>query len=168
MFAVAGLVSAGLLGAVGAVLSVSRSAVVLDRRIDQAVLAFAGLAFISWLFEARINLDGVKPRLRWNALWAYAGWWVPGVSLVVPLLVVNEIDSTTQRLANGSARHGLFAAWAVSWTVLQFVYVGSGGPGGAVAAGIVQAVAAVPAVLLVLRITAQQEIAALKAPRRRI
>jgi hypothetical protein len=154
-FAVLGLGLNGLHGAVIAVLALTGSTFVLEGWIAWMLLLGGGLPFIAWLFDARTNLEGVEPRLRWHPIWSHTSWFIPVLCLVVPLFVVREIDGATQRLANGSDRTGLFAVWATSWTVFQIAWFVSGG----LVMGVVEVVAATAAVLLVLRITALQQIA---------
>ncbi|OJF15913.1 DUF4328 domain-containing protein [Couchioplanes caeruleus] len=87
-------------------------------------MLFAGIAFISWLHRARKNLDefGV-PTLRWAPGWSIGGWFVPLANLVIPLLVVNEIDRESERRLMegrgwpaGGPRRTWFALWATLWT----------------------------------------------------
>jgi hypothetical protein len=160
IFAVLTLGLAGLHGAVTAVLLLTRSTFVGESWVEAFLLLATGLAFVAWLFDARVNLDGVEPRLRWHPIWSYAGWFIPVASLVISLLVVREIDRATQRLANGSDRPGLFTAWAVSFTAYQILLFIPGGRAVGVVLAVVQVVAAIAAILLVRRITAEQQIAA--------
>jgi hypothetical protein len=120
-----------------------------------------GLCALHGLAAAVLPLirPGVEPRLRWHPIWAYGSWLIPLASLVIPLLVVREIDRASRHLANGSDRGGLFAVWATSWTIFQLAWFVPGGDVVKVVVAVVETVAAVAAMLLVLRITAEQKIA---------
>ena len=56
------------------------------------LLALAGIAFIEWLYQSRINLRafGVR-RLRFPRGWALAAFLVPVLNLVRPYQVVREV-----------------------------------------------------------------------------
>jgi hypothetical protein len=74
------------------------------------VFALTGLAFLQWRYRARRGLDRLGATgLTWRPGWAIGGWFIPIANLVIPLLVVNEIDRA------GPRRPGrwVFAAWAV-------------------------------------------------------
>jgi hypothetical protein len=157
IFAVLTLGLCALYGLATGVLSLIRPGFMADGQIDLMVLAATGLAFVSWLFEARTNLEGVEPRLRWHPIWSHTGWLIPLASLVIPLLVVREIDRATQQLANGTDRSGLFATWACSWTIFQLAWIVPSGGVTKMAVVVIEVVAAVAAIMLVLRITEQQE-----------
>ena len=161
-FAILALALAGLHGAATAVLPLTGSGFGFAGWVSGMVLPATAVLFISWLFDARTNLDGVEPPLRWHPIWCYGAWLIPVWGLVIWLQVCNEIDSATQRLAGGPARPGLFAVWATLWTPLLIAWL----LGGGVVTAILQVVAAVPAIMLVLRITAQQEAAAALRPLR--
>ena len=145
-----------------------RTAVVL------VLLVLSSTAFIVWLHRARTNLDGADGwELNWKPGWAIGGWFVPLANFVIPQLVVSEIDRVSERRANEAEgrpyerRRGILVLWVVLWTVFQIqertvtvaldrlavdatVLVGLVG-------SLIEAAAAVSAILLVLRITANQE-----------
>jgi hypothetical protein len=122
------------------------------------VFVLTGLAFIQWLYRARRNLDGLGATgLKWRPSWAIGGWFIPVANLVIPPLVVHEVDRAGSRQQPG---RWVFAAWATTWTVYSvpsygFVQ-GRAGAGAEVALQMVGIVAAVCAILLVRRITASQ------------
>jgi len=144
---------------------------------------FAAVTFICWLYRVRTNTDafGVQG-LTWSPGWAIGCWFVPIGNLFIPMAVIGEIDRAS---AGQAARvenrpidgRRLFVLWAVFWT-LRWVagfatFVGNfaieGGTSaerthnaGLVAAlsfgaGAIDVAAAVIAILLVRRITANQE-----------
>jgi hypothetical protein len=93
-----------------------------------AALLFAGVSFICWLRRARMNLIAVgAPPLRWGPGWTIGGWFVPLANLVIPLLVVHEIDAASQAMAPATPRkaralrRALFGLWAVTWTLYLIV-----------------------------------------------
>jgi hypothetical protein len=85
-------------------------------------LLCTGIAFICWLYRARVNLYyfGVYD-LRWKPGWTIGGWFLPIVNVVIPLLVVNEVDRASEArasAADGRARSSrdVFVMWAITWT----------------------------------------------------
>lgn len=53
----------------------------------------AGILFIIWLFNAYLSAKsrGANQR-RWGPGWAIGGWFIPLANLVIPKMVVNEVD----------------------------------------------------------------------------
>ncbi|MEV6597269.1 DUF4328 domain-containing protein [Actinoplanes sp. NPDC051346] len=176
-------------------LDITRDAITADEDLGQATdlalvalivagavtliaLLFTGIAFICWLHRARKNLDefGGSLPLKWSPGWAIGGWFVPVANLVIPLLVVNEVDRVTEsRLMDakgwpsGGPRRGRFAAWATLWTtflifdrvagLLDFDPEGQATIVLMLLTAAAEIGAAVSAILLIRRITAfQQEI----------
>jgi hypothetical protein len=145
-------------------------------------LIFAGVAFISWLYRARVNLYyfGV-PDLRWKSGWTIWSWFVPFANFVIPVRVINEVDRASERRADfadggrGRPPYGrvVFVLWAITWTgyVLLDRYPRAGTPSlidlparnldnfGAlsVVSTALEIAAAVCAILLVRRVTANQD-----------
>jgi Domain of unknown function (DUF4328) len=137
----------------------------------------AGIAFVTWLHRARLNLDafGVG-ELRWSPGWTVGAWFVPVANLVIPLLVVNEVDKATAVRASAVTESGigwgardagrpLFVVWAVLWTVNTFagysalaLSSSSYAAAGVVLSVVIEVAAGIAAILLVLRITASQEL----------
>jgi Domain of unknown function (DUF4328) len=122
------------------------------------VFVLTGLAFIQWLYRARRNLDELGATgLRWRPSWAIGGWFIPVANLVIPLLVVREIDRADPQPRPG---RWIFAAWATTWTVYSVPSYGfvqdRDGADAEIALQVVGIVAAVCAILLVRRITASQ------------
>ncbi|WIM95853.1 DUF4328 domain-containing protein [Actinoplanes oblitus] len=120
------------------------------------VFVFTVVAFLSWLHRASTNLWNTGHRLKWRPGWTVGAWLIPVANLVLPLLVFREIDRESRD--HGS---GLFAVWAVAWTldILLDSYHGDvTRSGDAHALSLISTpVAAVAAILLVRRITADQE-----------
>jgi hypothetical protein len=93
-------------------------------------LILTGIAFITWLYRARVNLYyfGMYD-LRWKSAWTIWAWFIPIVNIVIPLLVVNEVDRASETRAGGrssgdpsgrssgrSSVRDVFMLWAISWT----------------------------------------------------
>lgn len=168
----------------------------LDIAADAITTLFAGIAFMAWLHRARVNLDGLGVvGLRWRPGWTIGGWLLPLANLVIPLLVVREVDRATAlrahaargatgmraNAAGGPAElranvvgrgrpsgRAVFVLWAVAW--LGYLLVGLGlnyppspGPLTIVSAVLLLA-AGVFAILLVRRITADQDAAMTMPP----
>jgi uncharacterized protein DUF4328 len=154
-----------------------------DVALTLILTAFAAVTFICWLYRVRTNTDAFGVRgLRWSRGWAIGSWFVPFGNLFIPLMVVGEVDRASESqaaLVENRPVDGrrLFVLWAVFWTlrtVAGFVtFLGNlaleGGTSaertgnlGVFAAltfgsGAVDVAAAVFAILLVRRITANQE-----------
>jgi hypothetical protein len=141
--------------------------------VSLALYLGAGIAFVVWLYRARANLEsfGVYD-LNWARGWAIGAWFVPLANLVLPILVIGEIDKataarraeTTQDTWGGrDSGRPIFILWAVFWTLRS---VGSYAPivlqdfspaAGAGVKGLIEIGAGLCAVLLILRITNNQE-----------
>jgi hypothetical protein len=144
-------------------------------RLATTLLIVTGIAFVVWLHRARVNLDGPDGwELRWKRGWTIGGWFVPLANFVIPLLVVNEIDAVSERRANEAAgrppvrRAWIMALWAVLWTVFWLLdrFAGTLTASGLkpadtilvlIAGAVLEAAAAGAAIVLVLRITANQQ-----------
>jgi hypothetical protein len=145
-----------------------------ERLIATVLLIVAGTSFISWLHRARTNLDGPGGReMTWTPGWSVGGWLLPLGNLVIPQLVVSEVDRVSERRADEAEgrpherRRGVVVAWVVLWSL--FLVVSQVGrpalalldPGPSVllgsVSGIFEAVTAGCAILLVRRVTANQE-----------
>lgn len=136
-------------------------------------MIFAGIAFICWLHRARTNLDAFGGSyLKWGRGWTIGAWFVPLANLVIPILVVSEIDRATgDHVPAGVARRPgriVVILWAVLWTafivldrVTTFSSFDAAEPVGDIAllamAALVEIGAAVCAILVVRRITAGQD-----------
>lgn len=92
--------------------------------IQLVLLAAAGIAFVEWLYQSRINLRafGVR-RLRYRRGWALAAFVVPALNLVRPYQVVREVwqasdPRTTDPFAWARVRPGwLLRAWWAAFVV---------------------------------------------------
>lgn len=150
----------------------------LDIAADAITTLFAGIAFMAWLHRARVNLDGLGVvGLRWRPGWTIGGWLVPLANLVIPLLVMREVDRATALrahaaggetgpLANVVGRgrpsgRAVLVLWAIAW--LGYLLVGLGlnyppSPGPlTIASAVLLLAAGVFAILLIRRITAFQD-----------
>jgi len=141
--------------------------------ITIGALLFAGIAFICWLHRARTNIDAFGGSwMRWGPGWTIGAWFVPLANLVIPLLVVAEIDRATDGHTGGWALRRparvVVTLWAVLWTaflildrVTTFVPLdavsSAAGYGLMALAAAVEVGAAVCAILVIRRITAGQE-----------
>jgi hypothetical protein len=141
-------------------------------------LIFTGVTFIRWLYRARVNLYhfGMYD-LKWKSGWTIGGWFIPIVNIVIPLIVVNEVDraSATRANAAGGRFSGRadFVLWAITWSgyllLDRFTTVATPSivdmsardldrfTGLALLATLLQIAAAVFAIRLVRRVTANQE-----------
>jgi hypothetical protein len=54
-------------------------------------LLVAGIAFITWLVQARRNAGRVGGALAWAPGWAVGGWFIPVANLVIPYRVVRDV-----------------------------------------------------------------------------
>lgn len=136
-------------------------------------MLFAGIAFICWLHRARTNIDAFGGSwMRWGRGWTIGAWFVPLANLVIPLLVVSEIDRATDGHAGGwgprRPARVVVTLWAVLWTafivldrVATFAPFDAAAPGGTIGLTVLSAAvevgAAVCAILVIRRITAGQE-----------
>jgi len=138
------------------------------------LLVFSGTAFIVWLHRARTNLDGPADwELNWKRGWTIGGWFVPLANFVIPQLVVSEIDRVSERRANEAEgrpyrrRRGILMLWIVLWTLFQLQERTTTAALDRLAAepsvllamvgSLIEVAAVASAILLVLRITANQE-----------
>ena len=145
-----------------------------EQVLATSLLLLAGVAFISWLHLARTNLQGAGAEaLTWTQGWSIGAWFVPLANLVVPQLVVSEIDRVSERRADEAEgrpherRRGVLVAWLVLWSLFLLAsQVGQPallaldpGPSYLLASGfgVLEAVAAGSAILLVRRVTANQD-----------
>jgi hypothetical protein len=131
--------------------------------------AATGVAFITWLYLARKNLDTWRIRgLRWGPGWAVRAWVLPLVNLVLPAVVMNTVvrGSRTPPDEIEAPPGGTALVW-VWWLIYLCAAIG-----GALFVGqdvdandsrVYHAVGAVPsmvaaglAIVLVLRISGQQ------------
>jgi hypothetical protein len=122
-----------------------------------------GVAFVVWLRTARDNLARLcVPGPRWAPQWTFWSWVIPGANLVIPLMVVGEIDrASAPRADDPHQGRPIYTAWAVTWTAFLGIYYISKLWGGSdtvfVVGSLIQIVAGVFAILLVLRITRHQD-----------
>jgi Domain of unknown function (DUF4328) len=95
------------------------------------LLALAGIAFIEWLYQSRINLRafGVR-RLRFPRGWALAAFLVPILNLVRPYQVVREVwKASDPRTRDPFAWTGVPTGWLlplwwgafVAWVLLALL-----------------------------------------------
>jgi len=143
-----------------------------------AIIAYlgAGIAFVTWERRARTNLDAFGVwGLKWGPGWTLGGWFIPLANVVIPILVLGEIDKATATRAAAvresefgwgasDAGRPIFIFWAVSWPVNSFagyaavaLSSSSFAMVGVAITVLVEVAAGVAAILLVLRITNSQE-----------
>lgn len=156
---------------------------VTDAEIDTADLVYAlsGIvetvaylaaivAFLVWLFRVRANAEILAPHgHRRSRAWLILGWIVPIVSLWFPKQIVDDIWDASAR--SWSARKGLLHAWWAAWLVgawvsnvaARLLFNAEEADALATAARFdvvsiaLMLVAAVFAILVVLRISGEQE-----------
>jgi hypothetical protein len=90
-------------------------------------LVATGIAFITWLYIARKNLDQWRIRgLRWGPGWAIGAWILPLVNLVLPALMVYGVvrGSRTPPDQTEAPRGGSTLVW-LWW--LSYLLSGVGG-----------------------------------------
>lgn len=90
-------------------------------------LVATGVAFVTWLYIARKNLDRWRIRgLRWGPSWAIGAWILPLVNLVLPALVVHGVvrGSRTPPDQTEAPRGGSTLVW-LWW--LSYLLSGVGG-----------------------------------------
>ncbi|BCJ42847.1 hypothetical protein GCM10010168_04130 [Actinoplanes ianthinogenes] len=118
------------------------------------VFLFTVVTFLVWLHRASTNLWNTGHRLKWRPGWAIGAWFIPLANLVLPLLVFREIDQ--QSRDHGP---GLFVTWAAAWTIGIVVdgYASNGAEQFSGLSLITTPVAAVAAILLIRRITTDQQ-----------
>ena len=138
-----------------------------------AAMVFAGIAFVCWLHRARTNIDAFGGSwMKWGPGWTIGAWFVPIGNLVIPILVVSEIDRATDGRVPGWGvrRPGriVVVLWATLWTaflildrVTTFAMFDAAHSSGAFAVTLVSAAveigAASGAIGVIRRITAGQE-----------
>lgn len=132
----------------------------------------AGVLFATWLFRGHRSNRVAPSRLHRASGWAIGGWFVPFANLVLPVLVVHDLNRATRPWGDES-RGGLITTWWLAFIVWG-VLIRLGGPlpdedlpvrqylGGlqssvdlTLAGEAVGIVASVLAVLVVRRLTAQ-------------
>jgi hypothetical protein len=147
-----------MLGAIGRPLSADLDAgalVVIVPGLVLAIAIFTIVTFLTWIHRASSNLWNTGHRMKWRPGWSIGAWFIPFANLVLPLLVFREIDRESR-----DHGPGLFAGWAVFWTVgliLERATSDTPSTGAYVLSLLVMPIAAIAAILLIRRITADQE-----------
>jgi Domain of unknown function (DUF4328) len=164
--AIGGLAATAVLSLLVQAVAYSYSASLAGDRIDWlaaaafipygVVFLFTAVVFLVWLHRASTNLWNTGHAMKWRPGWTVGAWFIPLANLVLPLLVIREVDRSARD--HGS---GLFALWAVAWTLDLLLertsrvlapYAGVG-----LLSAITLPVAGVAAALLVRRITADHD-----------
>ncbi|WP_329365110.1 DUF4328 domain-containing protein [Streptomyces sp. NBC_01483] len=141
-------------------------------------LAATVVAYLVWFYRVRINAEVFDPfGQEMGRAWTGWGWFVPVVNLWFPRrIMLNTWDAS--RPAGSRTAHGLVNAWWAMWTITLVVgragfvsYRGAetaadlyGAAGEVLFADVTGLVAAVLAVLVVLRLTRMQNEKALRGP----
>ncbi len=112
------------------------------------------VTFMVWLHRASANLWKTGHGMKWRPSWTIGGWFIPIVNLVIPLMVIREVDRETRD--HGPA---LFATWAVAWTLSAFLGRTTEATSTSLSAlaGIALLASGISAALLIRRVTADQE-----------
>lgn len=80
-------------------------------RIAAVLLLAAGVVFLLWLYQARVNAEMLAARPLWLGRgWAIGAWFVPLANLMLPPMVVADV-----RRASSGRSSSLVAAW---WTAV--------------------------------------------------
>ena len=141
--------------------------------LQVAAFVATAAAFITWLYIARKNLDSWVQSRGLGAGWAIGGWFIPIANLVIPPLVVNTVVRGS-RMALGDNRRGAGSSVLVWVWWLTFICGGFGTnqfarhdfaetddtafvAGYNAAHTVPYIVAAILAIVLVRKITGQQE-----------
>jgi hypothetical protein len=64
-------------------------------------LLVAGIAFTTWLVQARRNGGRLGGAPAWAPAWAVGGWFIPVANLVIPYRVVGDVRRATLSPAAG-------------------------------------------------------------------
>lgn len=81
--------------------------------------------FIVWLYRGYRSNRVDAARLPRGAGWAIGAWFIPFVNLVLPALVVHDLNQASRPL--GESKAGLVTAWWVSFVAWGFL-IQLGGP----------------------------------------
>jgi hypothetical protein len=99
-------------------------------RVQLVALVVAAICFLRWQTAAVRNLPGLGATPRWSGRAAAAAWLVPGLNLVRPKQVLNDLwrsgdpaaptrspAAALQRLAAGRLTHVWWVLWLAAWVV---------------------------------------------------
>ena len=151
------LIASGILGAIGGAVMVNEAStfarvtgpssgplsdLTAAEELSAGVVGFFGLAALTvfvlmvvWLYQAYKAVDrhGVTGT-SWSRGWAVGAWFIPFANLVIPKLVVNEVDRISAaaeegRLDSWRQRRTLGVAngWWISLVLGSVLFVGGGG-----------------------------------------
>jgi len=148
--------------------------------VEFGVAILTAVVFLIWLFRVRANAEILAPDEQRRARpWLIFGWIVPIISLWFPKQIVDDIWSATHRdETHPRPRSGLVTGWWVAWLLGSWVSNAAARlffnaeelPEMAnaarfdVASIVMLLVAAVPAAMVVLRISNAQEARRLTSP----
>jgi hypothetical protein len=60
----------------------------------------AGVLFIIWHYQAYRSIESLAPTgTRWSPGWAVGGWFIPFANLVIPKLVMNEVERVSDPMS---------------------------------------------------------------------
>jgi hypothetical protein len=136
-------------------------------------VVYTAVAFLTWLYQARENLDlRGDAGFTWRKGWTVGGWFIPLADLVIPAAVVAEVFSRSRPgWYRTRATPRLVVAWWIAFVLGLFrLTFSTTGPDGTIHAtgvqfwnavnGLAGAVAAVLAVRIVQQVTEWQSDAA--------
>lgn len=121
-----------------------------------ATVIYTVVTFLVWLHRASANLWNTGHQLTWGPGWTIGAWCIPIANLIIPMMIIREVDRESR-----DHGPGLFAAYAVSWTVSVLLERSSRTASSGNTVHVVETVAtiaaAITAILLIRRVTADQE-----------
>ncbi|MCP2246807.1 protein of unknown function (DUF4328) [Lentzea aerocolonigenes] len=98
-----------------------------------AVQVVAGVLFIAWMRQARLNADAItsKHQHRYTNMWVVVGWIVPFANLFIPYAVMQDIwrgSDRTQPMVGLQKRpqSRLVTAWWITFIGSNALGVGAG------------------------------------------
>ncbi len=96
--------------------------------VNLAVLLFTTVVFICWLYRARKNAEELGAHgFRWAPGWTIGAWFIPFANLVIPFLVVAEVDRASEpglpdgHVMYASRGRALLGFWWAAWIASNLI-----------------------------------------------
>ncbi|MEU3646707.1 DUF4328 domain-containing protein [Lentzea sp. NPDC034063] len=103
-------------------ISVDEATVLAAGFVALLVQVVAGVLFIAWMRQARLNSDTITSRHqhRWTNMWVIVGWIIPFANLFIPYAVMQDIwrgSDRTQPMVGLQKRpqSGLVTGWWITY-----------------------------------------------------